>query len=134
MPRYSLDSDTCITHLRSRGMSAVSQRLLATVPRQIVICSVLRSELLYGAYRSKQPQFAVAEMERFYQPFRSARMDNRAADAAARLRAELMKQNQQIGPYDSLIAAIALVRGHVLVTGNVREFSRVPGLRWENWK
>jgi tRNA(fMet)-specific endonuclease VapC len=58
------------------------------------------------------------------------------ADAAqyARLRAALERRGQGIGPMDTLIAAHALRLGAVVVTRNEREFSRVPGLKCENWQ
>lgn len=52
---------------------------------------------------------------------------------AGKLRQYLAKRGQMIGPYDLLIAAQALRLDRTLVTGNVREFSRVPGLRWVDW-
>ena len=57
-------------------------------------------------------------------------------DAAvyARLRSTLEKRGQGIGPIDTLIAAQALRLGATVVTHNVREFSRVPGLRYEDWQ
>jgi tRNA(fMet)-specific endonuclease VapC len=95
---------------------------------------VVRTELLFGSYRSKHPVQAIAEVERFFTPFISADFDDDGAKQCAKLRAELKARNQQIGPYDSLIAAIALVNGHTLVTRNIAEFSRVPGLMLENWQ
>jgi tRNA(fMet)-specific endonuclease VapC len=55
------------------------------------------------------------------------------AKAAAHIRALLKNRKQPIGPYDTLIAGQALARGLTLITSNVREFSRVEGLRWEDW-
>jgi len=56
------------------------------------------------------------------------------ARATAMLRASLQKKGRPIGTYDVLIAGCALARGLVLVTSNEREFSRVGGLRIENWR
>jgi tRNA(fMet)-specific endonuclease VapC len=56
------------------------------------------------------------------------------AAAYARLRSALEKRGQGIGPLDTLIAAQALRLGATIVTHNVREFSRVPGLRCEDWQ
>jgi len=55
------------------------------------------------------------------------------AQAAGSVRASLEAQKQGIGPMDTLIAGQALARGLTLVTTNVREFSRVDGLSWEDW-
>lgn len=54
--------------------------------------------------------------------------------ATATLRAALQKKGRPIGAYDVLIAGSALARGLVLVTSNEREFSRVSGLKLENWR
>jgi tRNA(fMet)-specific endonuclease VapC len=100
----------------------------------IVICSIVRTELLFGAYRSVQPTVAVANIERFRSPFGSAEFNDAAATQCAQLRSVLVARNAQIGPYDSLIAATSLVHGHTLVTRNTAEFSRVPALSLENWQ
>jgi tRNA(fMet)-specific endonuclease VapC len=52
---------------------------------------------------------------------------------AGEIRATLERAGTPIGPYDTLIAAQAVRRNFLLITANVREFSRVEGLRWENW-
>ncbi len=59
--------------------------------------------------------------------------DDACAEQAAVTRATLEAQGCLIGPTDTLIAATALRHGLALVTRNVREFSRVPGLRVVNW-
>jgi tRNA(fMet)-specific endonuclease VapC len=55
------------------------------------------------------------------------------AHAAARIRLDLEKAGQPIGPMDLLIAATAVEQGAILVTHNAREFRRVRGLRAEDW-
>jgi tRNA(fMet)-specific endonuclease VapC len=60
-------------------------------------------------------------------------LDAPAAAHYGKLRAGLEKSGSLIGAYDLLIAAHALALGLTLVTNNVREFRRVPGLRLENW-
>ena len=56
-----------------------------------------------------------------------------AAEHTGQLRAELAKTGTPIGPYDQMIAGHARSRGLIVVTNNVREFQRVPGLRIEDW-
>jgi tRNA(fMet)-specific endonuclease VapC len=60
--------------------------------------------------------------------------DSAAAEAAARIRVELETHCSLIGPLDLLIAGTALSRGATLVTNNIQEFSRVPGLHVVDWK
>jgi tRNA(fMet)-specific endonuclease VapC len=59
--------------------------------------------------------------------------DSDCAAQAALIRAELEAAGTPIGPHDTLIAATTLRHQATLVTRNVREFSRVPGLQWQNW-
>jgi tRNA(fMet)-specific endonuclease VapC len=59
--------------------------------------------------------------------------DDRDAETAGAIRAELERDGKPIGAYDTLMAGQAFRRGMTLVTANVAEFDRVAGLRWENW-
>lgn len=59
--------------------------------------------------------------------------DEHAAEHFGQLRAELYRVGQPIGPYDMMIAGHARATGLILVTNNIKEFNRVPGLRLENW-
>ena len=68
------------------------------------------------------------------QPYLSLPFDDAAADVHARVRRHLESLGAPIGPYDLLIAAIALANGCTLVTHNTNEFSRVPGLSLEDWE
>ena len=56
------------------------------------------------------------------------------ADIGAQIRATLAQTGRPIGPYDLLLAATALRHGLTLVTSNEKEFSRIPDLKWENWR
>jgi len=69
----------------------------------------------------------------FCSSFQLAGLDYAAAECSAVLRAELEGQGKRIGAYDMLIAGIALARGYVLVTHNVREFGRIGEPRIEDW-
>jgi tRNA(fMet)-specific endonuclease VapC len=95
---------------------------------------VVKHELFYGAMRSHDPARTLAAQERFLNQFESLPLDDAAARYGAELRARLARIGQMIGPYDLLIAAIAMVNNLTLVTHNVAEFSRVAGLRYEDWE
>jgi tRNA(fMet)-specific endonuclease VapC len=103
-------------------------------PADIALCSIVKAELHYGALRSGNPQAALAKLEVFLAPYRSLPFDDRCAAAYGRIRARLAQLGSLIGPNDLLIAAIAAVHGATLVTHNVREFSRVEGLTYEDWE
>lgn len=100
---------------------------------QMCISTVTLGELIYGAERSAQPEKNLDVVEGL-----AARLEVlpfAANDAVhfGQLRAELMSNGQPIGPYDMMIAGHARAQGLILVTNNLKEFSRVPGLRVENW-
>ena len=75
-----------------------------------------------------------AVVERFLEPFTSLPFDDLAAEHYAQIRHALERVGQRIGAHDLEIAAIARARDLVLVTHNVSEFARVPGLQWEDWQ
>jgi tRNA(fMet)-specific endonuclease VapC len=127
-----LDTNACIAHLR--GIGRVTERLRALAPPDVAVCSVVRSELMFGAARSRDPARERAVVEAFLTPFRSLPFDDMAADDYAEIRAVLESQGMRIGAYDTQIAAIARCRGLTLVTHNTGEFARVPGLQWEDWE
>lgn len=90
------------------------------------------AELLYGARKYEKRDERVSRVERTLAPFRSLPFDDAAARRYAEIRDLLETRGEVIGPNDLLIAAIALMHGLTLVSNN-REFSRVPGLTWEDW-
>jgi tRNA(fMet)-specific endonuclease VapC len=96
---------------------------------------MLAAEELYrGAWRSRRVEAnlrAVDELLAVATPLDFTREDARAA---GRIDAELSAAGARIGPFDTLIAAQALVRGLILVTHNLREFGRVAGVRIEDWE
>lgn len=59
--------------------------------------------------------------------------DSHEAHCSALIRADLEKKGTPIGPYDLLIAGIAVAHQGILVTNNTKEFNRVPELKLENW-
>jgi len=131
--KYSLDSNTCIHYLNGRSASIV--RKLPTVPaHDIVICSVVRGELAYGAAKSQTPEKSAAKQAQFLNPYLTLPYDDVAAIEFGRIRAVLEAAGTPIGPYDMQIAAIALIHGLIVVTHNTREFGRVRGLQIEDWE
>ncbi|MDP9312681.1 MAG: type II toxin-antitoxin system VapC family toxin [Chloroflexota bacterium] len=130
---YLLDTNTCIQHLRGRN-AAITRKLSTMQAMELQLCSVVRAELIYGALRSVHPAHNRALVEHFCARFVSLPFDDRAADTYATIRADLTATGQLIGPNDLVIAAIAVANNTVLVTHNVREFSRVAGLMIEDWE
>src|SRR5437773_11781753 len=124
-----LDTNTCIHFLRQGTASPVASRLAAVTPGDVVLCSVVIAELLFGALRSHDIVKNLADVRSFAAGFRSLDFDMPAAEEYARIRADLTGKGTPIGPNDLLIAAIARVSNLTLITHNTAKFSRVVGLR-----
>lgn len=91
-------------------------------------------EMVYGAYRSDRPDHFLRQLEeRLWPNIRILPFDRTAAETYGRLRAQLEEAGVPLAEPDLRIAAIALTHDLTIVTGNVRHFSRLPGLRTENW-
>jgi len=91
------------------------------------------AELEYGAYKSQRQEQNRAALSQFLMMLEILPFDAKTTQTYGKMRAELEKMGIVIGAMDLLIASQALDRGITLVTNNVREFSRIPGLIWENW-
>jgi tRNA(fMet)-specific endonuclease VapC len=131
---YLPDTNAWIGYLRGKD-AALIHRFEQANPGEIGLCSVVLAELFYGAYHSPSPAQAhnLGLLTRLSRDFDSLPFDDAAADQYGRLRAHLASAGMLIGPNDLLIASIALAHGLILVTHNVREFSRLPGLKLEDW-
>jgi tRNA(fMet)-specific endonuclease VapC len=130
--RYMLDTDCCIELLRGRTPRAV-ERIAQVGLEQVHVSSITVGELLVGAARSSKPKENTARVVQFCASLQIVPFDDRAAARYAQTRASLEIRGTPIGPMDMLIAGHALALDATLVTGNVREFGRVDGLRVENW-
>ena len=131
---HLLDTNSCVDHLRRGQASNITAKLAAAVPGSVVLCSVVVAELLYGAHRSTRKTQTLSQVQTFCQPFQSLAFDDRAAEEYGRIRAHLAGLGTPIGPNDLMIASIALAHGLTLVTHNTSEFSRIPGLKLEDWQ
>lgn len=129
---YLLDTNTCIRYLNGRSPT-VRARLEVLERTDTVLCSVVKAELLYGAAKSSSREQTLEKLGAFLSAFDSLPFDDTAANEYAKIRAALEKTGTPIGPNDLMIAAIAVANRLTLVTFNVREFSRVPGLTWTDW-
>jgi tRNA(fMet)-specific endonuclease VapC len=129
---YLPDTNAWIAYVNA-GASAVKSRFRAHPPTDIMFCSVVKAELLYGAYRSSRRADNLRLLTILFQQFESLPFDDAAADVYGHIRADLAAPGTPIGPNDLMIAAIALVNNLILVTHNTREFARVAGLSLEDW-
>ena len=130
--RFLLDTNSCIMYLRGQNL-ALKQKLEAE-SQESAVCSVVKAELFYGAMKSAKPEQNLRLQEAFLDQFISFPFDDLAATLFGRIRSQLESRGTPIGSYDLQIAAIALAHNLILVTHNIREFSRVEGLQCEDWE
>jgi tRNA(fMet)-specific endonuclease VapC len=127
-----LDTNTVSYYLR--GDPQVVPRLHALEPGEAGIPAIVEYELRYGFARMPtQNRQHLGGLLAVLRALRALPFDSACAEHAAAIRAELEAAGTPIGPHDVLIAATARRNGGELVTRNVREFARVPGLRLRNW-
>ena len=129
---YLLDTNSWI-HCLMHADSPIRTRLQSLAPIEVVTCSVVRSELLYGAEKYGNRDRRVATVVQTLSPFQSHPFDDDAAAIYGRVRHDFEMAGAVIGPYDLQIAAISIPHGATLVTSNTAEFARVSGLAVEDW-
>jgi tRNA(fMet)-specific endonuclease VapC len=131
---YMLDTNTLIYVLNARPQhQAVLDQFNQRDPRHLCLSSITLAELRFGVEQSQRRDSTQGKLDRVVAALAVAPFEDRAARSYGALRAQLQATGKPIGPLDTLIAAHALSLGLTLVTNNTREFSRVHGLRVENW-
>lgn len=131
MLKFMLDTNIVIYTIKSRPTQV--RNAFTKHEGQMAISSVSYGELIYGAERSAQPERNLKDIEGFAARLEVLAFDEQAATHFGQIRVELARIGNPIGPYDAMIAGHARALGLVLVTNNLKEFSRVSGLRLENW-
>ena len=100
----------------------------------IFVPEMVRAELIVGALKSDRPEHHLDLVNRFLSAFALLPFSGDAVEHYAAIRVNLEKSGQIIGPNDLVIAATARAKGSILVSNNLKEFSRVPGLQCEDWE
>ena len=131
MLRYMLDTNLCIEVLR-RPDSPAAERFKAN-EADLCISTITLHELHRGADNSQRPAHHRALTEQLVARLVVLEFDAEAANHSGNIHATLGQSGQVIGAYDMLIAGHARSRGLIVVTNNLREFTRVDGLRCEDW-
>ena len=127
-----LDTNICIYIMRNKP-EKVLRRFKEELNNGIGISSITLAELEYGMKHSSNPAQNERALLRFLVPLRVLPFGADAASEYGAIRTFLQNNGTPIGPLDMLIAAHTKSEGLVMVTNNVREFERVPGLEIENW-
>ena len=132
---YLFDTDILSHSLRRAPSPTLVAKTAAVPPAQRITSSITVGELLYGAHRiaQRQPNLLQRIETLLLTHVTILPVDEAAARRYGALRAHLEQQGTPLADPDLRIAAIALVQGLILVTGNVRHLQRVPGLVVENW-
>ena len=130
--KYMLDTNICIYIIKKKPI-----RVLQTLKKkdigEVCISSITLAELEYGVEKSKyklKNQLALVE---FLAPIEILGFEDSAAKQFGKIRAKLESKGIVIGPFDLQIAAHAISENLILVTNNLKEFSRVSKLKFENW-
>lgn len=129
---WLLDTNPIIQILKNRS-GLVAERVESKPASRVWICSVVEAELYHGAEKYGNPAKRRAILDGFLAPFASLSFDSACVSAYGSIRHHLELRGELIGGNDLMIAAIALANDLTLVTNNTGEFSRVPGLRVEDW-
>jgi tRNA(fMet)-specific endonuclease VapC len=131
MIKYMLDTNLLIYAIKNRPKRV--REAFKQHSDYLSMSSVTLGEPIYGAERTAQVTRNLQDVEALAARMEVLPFDYQAATHFGQVRAELAKSGKPIGPYNSMIAGHTRSLGLTLVTNNMREFKRVPGLRVENW-
>ena len=126
-----LDTDTCIAIVKKHPVAL--KKLRGKSIGQVGISSITLGELAFGAAKSSRPKDAGGALDEFLLALEVAAFEERGAMRYGDIRASLERRGKPIGPLDTLIGSHAHVLDVILVTHNTREFSKIDGLRIEDW-
>ena len=130
--RYLLDTSVCIDVARFRSPK-LQARFAKLQPGEALLSVITFGELQFGAAKSQQGAAARAALQELASLIPVLPLPVDAGAEYGRIRAHLEARGEPIGGNDLWIAAHARVAGLILITNNVRELGRVPGLKLLNW-
>ena len=132
MKRYMLDTDMC-SYIIKEHPESVRQRFQARAMEQLCVSVITYAELINGVERSSSRRVNRPIVEDFMRYLDVLNWDTEAADEYGVIRAKLESAGTPIGAMDMMIAAHAKSIKAVLVTNNQNHFTKVKGLRTDNW-
>ena len=130
---YMLDTNAVIMAVRHPDWP-ICERIKKHIGKDLCISAVTYGELVYGIQKSSAPERNRIAITQILLGIRILSFDEKAAEHFGDIFADLEKRRLRIGDRDMMIAGHARSLGYILVTNNVREFSRVNGLSFEDWK
>ncbi|MDO8464108.1 MAG: type II toxin-antitoxin system VapC family toxin [Gallionella sp.] len=132
MPRYLLDTNICI-YIKNHRPAEVLARFSKLPPGKVAMSAITYGELCLGAEKSSKPKESRHILEQLIALIPVLPLDDTVSVHYGKIRQRLQASGKPIGNNDLWIASHALAHKLILVTNNVAEFERVPGLRIENW-
>jgi tRNA(fMet)-specific endonuclease VapC len=129
---YVLDTNICIYTMKTNP-PGVFNKLRKLSPDLVGISAITEAELRFGMSNSSKPEHNHRILDEFLGPFQIVPFDSIAAAHYGEIRSHLRQNGTPIGNMDLLIAAHARSLPVTLVTNNMKEFEKVPGLKLENW-
>ena len=132
MITYLLDTNICIYLIKQKPIK-VFERFQMFDVGLIGISSITAAELQYGVYKSSFPEKNDAALQEFLIPLEILPFNSEATVPYGKIKTQLERAGRTIGPLDMLIGAHAISLDAILVTNNLKEFSRIEGLKTENW-
>ena len=129
---FLLDTNIIIYILKNR-FQGLRKKIESVGIENVCVSSLTVAEMEYGAAKSQNPDAARSRLYEFLTPFEVLDFDTKSAEHYGRIRSQLEKSGNIIGPIDMLIASVALANNCAVVTNNTREFIRIERLRVENW-
>ncbi len=130
--KYMLDTNICIYAIKKKPKKVLAH-LQKVKPQDVCISSVTYAELMHGVYKSQAIERNQLALSVLLSNIEIMTFDAEAAESYGRIRADLEKNGTPIGPLDMMIAGHSSALKCTLVTNNVKEFSRVKGLKTVNW-
>ena len=130
--RYMLDTNICIYLIKRKPLSVLN-KLRSIAISDVAISSITLAELEYGVAKSSRQTQNNDALQEFVAPLEIMYFDDGSACRYGEIRAYLEREGKVIGGMDMLIAGHASSLKYTLVSNNLREFERVPGLLLENW-
>lgn len=130
--KYLLDTNICIYLIKKRPEKLI-EKIKQFKIEELCISTISISELEYGIQKSNYPEKNKIALIEFLIPFQILDYDLGVTQTYGKIRAELERKGQMIGPLDMLIAAHARSKNLTIITNNEKEFMRVNNLHVENW-
>ncbi len=131
--RYLLDTNICIYCINRRYPQLFDKVLLRHQHFGISVSAISKAEMYAGSYRRRAPAHYRQEQDEFFSHFPSLPFDDRAAEFYGHIHGRLRDRGQLMGIADMQIAAIAMANDLIVVTHDIRGFTRLPDLPIEDW-